>query len=84
MKLEHEESQEFEDFIEYINENYTPRPWYKPWAVLNNKSLRLYTVIFYDCSTVSKSLTKKHFIDILLPMHRKGFESPLAGFQVWY
>ena len=58
------------------------KPGYFIW--FNDKHLRLFTFQLWDCSTTEWSLTKKHFLSLLLVNHRKWWQLPVCGFQIWY
>lgn len=52
---------------------------------INNTSLRLFTVLWRDCSYVAISIGTPHFFDVFikdpsLPWYKKE----IVGFQIWY
>ena len=77
--------------IEWATEGaFSPR---KPYTFLgvekpriwNDKPLRMFQVLLDDCSYTAVHLfTPKHFFDVLLKNHRRWWECPIVGFQVWY
>lgn len=75
--------------LKYILQN-TPVKWrYRMFPFLprcvNNKDLRLLTISWRDCSYTVRSVSKKHFFDILLANHASPWYKPkLVGIQIWY
>ena len=64
--------------------------WYYRWfpflpRFINDKELRLYTVLWRDCSYCEKAVGKSHGIDYLIENHKSvWYKLPLVGVQVWY
>lgn len=60
--------------------------WWRRYlpAIMNNKSLRLFTFTLWDCSYTTRSVGKPHFFDLLVVNHKKWWQLPICGFQVWY
>ncbi len=69
--------------------NWKPE-WYYRWfpflpRFVNNKSLRLFTVSWRDCSYTAKAVGKPHLLDLLVANYETPWYKPkLAGFQIWY
>lgn len=65
------------------------KPWYYhlfPFLprTTYNKELKMLSVVFADTSTTIKSLTKTHFIDVLIRNHKeKWYHFKYVGFQIW-
>lgn len=78
-----------EDLTQHIRSMMDARPWYRkafpflPFTI-KNESLRTFTIQFGDVSTTTKSLTKKHFIDVLIMNYRtKWYHPKYIGIQIW-
>lgn len=78
----------------YINEdeliaNMMQMPWYYRWFPFlprfnYNKELRMLSIVCADTTTITKSLTKTHFIDILIRARKEKWYHPkIVGFQIW-
>ncbi len=67
----------------------TRKPWYYRWfpflpRFMYNKELRMLNVVCADTTTVTKSLTKTHFIDVLVRARKgKWYHPKYVGFQIW-
>ena len=88
MEEEPTADEELRDFGEFLDSLNIKVVWYRRWMpwlphITWNKYLRLLTFVLWDNHYVDKSITKKHFIDILVPMHRKKWQPPICGIQFW-
>jgi len=75
--------------LDQLLKDWKPK-WYYRWfpflpRLMNNKSLRLLTVMWRDCSYTAKAVGKQHAFDLLVAEHKTPwYKSKLAGFQIWY
>jgi len=85
------EEYEYKLLEEFIEAH--PPVWYRrllPWlpCCFRVKNLRLFVVEWHDITSISTNaipwITKKHCIDVLVPMHREWYHLPISGFQIWY
>ena len=63
-------------------------PWWRRWfpflpIIYRNKAMGLTVVKLWDCSYTAVSIGKPHCFDLLLVNHRRWWQPPWCGFQVW-
>ncbi len=76
------------DFDALMQEAYNNQPWYRklaPWlpSFINEKDLRVCRFTWVTIYHRAVPCTKKHFIDMIYPLHRKWYHPPI-GVQIWY
>jgi hypothetical protein len=62
--------------------------WWRRWVpflpmIYHMSGLRLTVIQFWDCSYTAISIGKPHCIDVLRVNHRRWWQPPWCGFQVW-
>ena len=62
--------------------------WYYRWfpflpRIWRNRELKLTIILLWDCSYCVRSIGKPNLFDVLTPNHRKFWQPPVCGFQVW-
>lgn len=63
-------------------------PWWRRWfpflpSIIRVPALRLTIVQLWDCSYTAIPIGKPHFVDALRVNHRRWWQPPWCGFQVW-
>lgn len=86
VETEKEDAEDMRAMNEFLRSS-APSGWrrFLPFLprMMWKKELRLFTFIMWDNSYFAYPLTQKHCIDLLCPNHRKWFQPPVCGFQLW-
>jgi len=67
--------------------DYQPR-WWRRWfpflpRIYRVRGLHLTVIQFWDCSYTAVAIGNPHCIDLLRVNHRRRWQPPWCGFQIW-